>query len=273
MLRRSKMLVNSFIFMRGLSEFSATAVFIIISCMGCSVNEQDASEYLISSLTYGLATVVVMHIFGFISGAHANPCVTIACCLLGHIGSTMMLTYVVCQLAGAAFGYYVLLQMLSQGIIDSCKLGVCIVDPLDSLSNVQILAIESFLTSVLILAWSALWDVRSGRFLDSVTLRMGCLVIVCNLAGVSRLFTLTLLIRKIYYLYHLQRKLTGASMNPAKVLIPPLFNGNPETVLLQMGGQLLAAIIVPSIWHFAYTPHYRPLQIEHPDITNRYLNP
>ncbi|XP_023177376.2 aquaporin-2 [Drosophila hydei] len=252
MLRRSKMLVNSFIFMRGLSEFSATAVFIIISCMGCSVNEQDASEYLISSLTYGLATVVVMHIFGFISGAHANPCVTIACCLLGHIGSTMMLTYVVCQLAGAAFGYYVLLQMLSQGIIDSCKLGVCIVEPLDSLSNVQILAIESFLTSVLILAWSALWDVRSGRFLDSVTLRMGCLVIVCNLAG---------------------RKLTGASMNPAKVLIPPLFNGNPETVLLQMGGQLLAAIVVPSIWHFAYTPHYRPLQIEHPDITNRYLNP
>lgn len=173
--------------MRGLSEFSATALFMVISCMGCSVRDQGASGNLISSLNYGLATVVVMHIFGFISGAHANPCVSIACCLLGYIGSNMMCIYIACQLAGAAFGYFMLLQMLSQGLLDAYKQGVCMVEPMNSLSSIQILSIEGFLTSVLILAWSALWDVRSGRFLDSVTLRMGCLVTVCNLAGVRRL--------------------------------------------------------------------------------------
>ncbi|TDG51579.1 hypothetical protein AWZ03_002039 [Drosophila navojoa] len=242
------MLVNSFEITRALGEFSATAVFMIISCMGCAMNDQDAAGSLVSSMTYGLATVVVMHIFGFISGAHANPCVTIACCLLGHIGSGMMVTYVFCQLAGAAFGYFLLLEMLSQRL----TLGVCTVEPLDSLSNVQIVAIETFLTSVLILAWSALWDVRSGRFLDSVTLRMGCLVTLCNLAG---------------------GKLTGASMNPAKVLIPHLFNGDPESILLQLGGQILAAFAVPQIWHYAYTPCYRPLPIENAEIRNRYLQP
>ncbi|XP_017867989.1 PREDICTED: aquaporin-2 [Drosophila arizonae] len=248
MLHRSKMLVNSFVFTRAFSEFSATALFMIISCMGGATNDQDGAGSLISSMIYGLATVVVMHIFGFISGAHANPCVTIACCLLGHIGSSMMFTYIFCQLAGAAFGYFLLLQMLSQGL----TIGVCIVEPLDSLSNVQIVAIEAFLTSVLILAWSALWDVRSGRFLDSVTLRMGCLVTLCNLAG---------------------GKLTGASMNPAKVLIPQLFNGDPESILLQLGGQMLAAFVVPQIWHYAYTPCYRPLLIENAEIRNRYLQP
>ncbi|EDW62007.2 aquaporin-2 [Drosophila virilis] len=254
MLHLSKMLFNSFTIMRGLSEFSATALFMVISCMGCSVRDQGASGNLISSLNYGLATVVVMHIFGFISGAHANPCVSIACCLLGYIGSNMMFVYIACQLAGAAFGYFMLLQMLSQGLLDACKQGVCMVEPMNSLSSIQILSIEGFLTSVLILAWSALWDVRSGRFLDSVTLRMGCLVTVCNLAG---------------------GHLTGASMNPAKILIPTLFKGNPETVLLQLGGQMLASIIIPQLWIFAYTPNYRPLQIETPErhASELYLSP
>ncbi|KAL7736536.1 hypothetical protein ACLKA6_015185 [Drosophila palustris] len=227
--------------MRGLSEFSATAILMIISCMDCTVSEQDKHGVLFTSLIHGLAVVTVMHIFGFISGAHANPCVSIACCLLRYIGSYMMLFYVACQLAGAAFGYFLLLQMVPKGLLNSSKLGVCIVAPMKDLSYVQIACIEGFLASVLIFAWCALWDVRSGRFLDSVTLRMGCLVTACNLVG---------------------GQLTGASMNPAKLLIPTLFKGHPESVLLQLTGQLIAAIIVPQFWKLALTQRYRPLRLD-----------
>ncbi|EDW01056.1 GH20663 [Drosophila grimshawi] len=250
------MIFNSFTCMRGLSEFCATALFMLISCLGGTVtsDQNGANGNLMSSVHYGLAVVVIMHIFGFISGAHANPCVSIACCLLGYIGYKMMFLYVICQLAGAAFGYFLLLQMLTQGMIDGCKQGICIAEPMKSLSYVQILSIEGFLTAVLVLAWCALWDVRSGRFLDSVTLRMGCLVIACNLAG---------------------GQLTGATMNPGKLLIPTLFKGNPQTVLLQLGGQLLASIIVPPIWQYACTPRYKPLQADNTERPTQelYLTP
>lgn len=254
MLDTSKMKPNSSTLMRGLSEFSATAMLMIVNCMGCTVNEQEQYGILFASLIHGLAIVIVMHIFGFISGAHANPCVSIACCLLGYISSHMMLFYVASQLAGAAFGYFLLLQMVPQGMIDSSKLGVCVVEPMKGLSYVQISCIEGFLVSVLVFAWCALWDVRSGRFLDSVTLRMGCLVTACNLVG---------------------GQLTGATMNPAKLLIPTLYKGNPESILLQLTGQLVASIIVPYIWKLAYTQRYRPLRAENCErpSTELYLTP
>ncbi|XP_030387355.1 aquaporin-2 [Scaptodrosophila lebanonensis] len=232
--------LDFFTVMRSFGEFSSTAILIMVGCMGSTVNGQDGNASFMTSVHNGLTIVIVMHIFGFISGAHANPCISIACWLLGYIGSEMMLIYVTCQLTGAIFGYFLLLQMLPQDLIDGSKPGVCMVEPMGSLSNVQIFGIECFLTSVLLLGWSALWDVRSGRFLDSVTLRMGCLVMACCMAG---------------------GQLTGASMNPVKMLVPTLFKGNPDTVVLQVGGQLVAAFIVPYLWQYAYSPHYRKVEV------------
>ncbi|KAH8369912.1 hypothetical protein KR093_001442, partial [Drosophila rubida] len=235
------MRLNSSSLMRGLSEFSSTAILMIFSCISCSENNPDHNGVLIASLIQGLIVVIIMHIFGFISGAHANPCVSIACRLLGYIGTRMMIFYVASQLAGAAFGFFLLHQMVPQTMIIASKLGICIAEPQDGLTYVQVGGVECFLTAVLIFGWCALWDVRSGRFLDSVTLRMGCLVTACNLVGAH---------------------LTGATMNPVRLIIPTLYRGNPETVVMQLTGQLVASIIVPQIWHFAYTQNYRPLRLE-----------
>ncbi|EDW85617.2 uncharacterized protein Dwil_GK23063 [Drosophila willistoni] len=233
------MILNFYTFMRGFGEFGAMLLYMVLGCMSGKATSHDAGSLLISSLQYGLTGMTVMHIFGFISGAHANPCVSIACWIFGYIPMDMMMLYVSCQLTGALTGYFLLLQMLPQEVIDNSKPAVCLVEPLASLSNLQIVGIECFLTSVLIMGWCALWDVRSGRFLDSVTLRMGFLITACSFAGGT---------------------LTGASMNPAKTLVPTIFHGNPETVLLQLGGQILASIVVPHIWQLAYTPRYRLLE-------------
>ncbi|XP_016947355.1 aquaporin-2 [Drosophila biarmipes] len=229
-----------FTFIRGISEFSATALLMLFGCMGESMNQGDENRTLVASVHYGLAVMVVMHVFGFVSGAHANPCISISCYFMGYIASDMMMMYVVCQLAGGFAGYFLLLQLLPKEVLDASKPAVCLVEPMASLTTTQIVMIECLLTAVFVLGWCALWDVRNGRFLDSVTIRMGLLVIACSFAG---------------------GQLTGASMNPVKTLVPAVFHGNPDSVSMQLTGQILAAIMVPSVWNNAYTPRYRPLEI------------
>lgn len=164
---------------RGFSEFCATSLFMMLSCMGYTIEGEVENRHVITSLVTGLAVVTTLHIFGFMSGAHTNPCVSIACYLLGHIRFSMMILYVSSQFVGCAFGYFLLLLMLPRSMIDG------VVEPMKNISGIQIVAIEAFLTTTLIFAWCALWDVRSGRSLDSVALRMGCQVAVCMLVGVS----------------------------------------------------------------------------------------
>nr|XP_016929663.1 aquaporin-2 [Drosophila suzukii] len=234
------MIWDFFTFIRGFSEFSATALLMLFGCMGDSMNQGDDYKSLVASVHYGLAVMVVMHVFGFVSGAHANPCISISCFLMGYIASDLMMMYVVCQLAGGFAGYFVLLQLLPKEVVNASKPAVCLVEPMASLTPTQIVSIECLLTAVFVLGWCALWDVRNGRFLDSVTIRMGLLVIACSFAG---------------------GQLTGASMNPAKTLVPAIFQGNPDSVVMQLTGQILAAIMVPFIWNNAFTPRYRPLEI------------
>ncbi|XP_016991965.2 aquaporin-2 [Drosophila rhopaloa] len=227
-------------FIRGVSEFSATALLMLFGCMGDAMNQGGENRSLVASVHYGLAVMVVMHVFGFVSGAHANPCISISCYFMGYIASEMMVMYVVCQVTGGFFGYFLLLQLLPKDVVDNSKPAVCLMEPLHSLSGYQIVAIECLLTAIFVLGWCALWDVRNGRFLDSVTIRMGLLVVACSLAG---------------------GQLTGASMNPTRTLVPAIFHGKLDSVVLLLTGQILAAIMVPFIWSNAFTPRYKPLEI------------
>lgn len=56
-------------------------------------------------------------------------------------------------------------------------------------------------------------------------------------------------------------------MNPAKLLIPTLFEGKPQLAILQLIGELLASIIVPQLWKLtAYTTEYTPLHMQIQDV-------
>ncbi|KAH8275507.1 aquaporin-2 [Drosophila bipectinata] len=233
---------NRLAFIRVLSEFSATTLLMLLGCMGDAVSKANGGSFW-SSINYGLATTVILHVFGFVSGAHANPCVTISCYFMGYIASETMFVYVICQTAGGFFGYFMLLSMLPKEILDNNKPAVCLVEPLSSLSSLQIVAIESFLTATLLLGWCAVWDMRNGRFLDSVSIRMGVLVAACGFAG---------------------GQLTGAFMNPTKTLIPAIFEGHPDKILMQIIGQLVAAIVVPFLWRNGLTPRCKLLEDPNP---------
>ncbi len=66
----------------------------------------DAVALLANSLATGTALVVLIWIFGPVSGAHFNPVVTLIAALRREMPSRTALTYVPAQIAGAVFGVW-----------------------------------------------------------------------------------------------------------------------------------------------------------------------
>lgn len=64
----------------GISETIATAMLIFLGCMGCADLSGGASppSHLSIILGFGLVVMLIVNIFGMVSGAHLNPAVTIA---------------------------------------------------------------------------------------------------------------------------------------------------------------------------------------------------
>lgn len=60
-----------------LAELVGTAMLIFLGCMGC-IQWNGPPNPLQTSITFGMIVMVIIQIFGCVSGAHLNPAVTIA---------------------------------------------------------------------------------------------------------------------------------------------------------------------------------------------------
>lgn len=61
-----------------LSELLGTALLIFLGCMGCISWGPGTNSTLQMCLSFGLVVMIIIQIFGCVSGAHLNPAVTIA---------------------------------------------------------------------------------------------------------------------------------------------------------------------------------------------------
>lgn len=62
-----------------LSELLATALFVFLGCSSCICWQDDGTvDTLQIVLSFGIAVLISIQIFGCISGAHINPSVTVA---------------------------------------------------------------------------------------------------------------------------------------------------------------------------------------------------
>ena len=77
----------------------------------------DAIALLGNTLSTGAGLVVLLHIFGPISGAHFNPVVTLAQMLRREIGPPMAAGYVVVQGIGAVLGVWIAHAMFAEPLL------------------------------------------------------------------------------------------------------------------------------------------------------------
>lgn len=61
-----------------LAEVIGTGLLLFIGCMGCVEGLGFIPSHLTICLNFGLAVMIIINIFGCVSGAHLNPAVTLA---------------------------------------------------------------------------------------------------------------------------------------------------------------------------------------------------
>jgi glycerol uptake facilitator-like aquaporin len=77
----------------------------------------DAIALLGNTIATGAGLVVLIHIFGPVSGAHFNPAVTLAFALRGEVDRRSAAAYVVAQSVGAVLGVWVAHAMFAEPIL------------------------------------------------------------------------------------------------------------------------------------------------------------
>jgi glycerol uptake facilitator-like aquaporin len=76
----------------------------------------DAIALLGNTIATGAGLIVLIHMFGPVSGAHFNPAVTLVVALKGEIGRRLAFFYVVAQLIGAVLGVWCAHAMFAEPI-------------------------------------------------------------------------------------------------------------------------------------------------------------
>ncbi len=77
----------------------------------------DAIALLGNTLATGAALVVLIHVFGPISGAHFNPVVTLVTVLRRELGAANALGYVIAQVIGAVLGVWLAHAMFAENVL------------------------------------------------------------------------------------------------------------------------------------------------------------
>lgn len=61
-----------------LAELLGTALLIFLGCIGCLPWNGQPPNLLQAAITFGMVVMLIIQIFGCVSGAHLNPVITVA---------------------------------------------------------------------------------------------------------------------------------------------------------------------------------------------------
>lgn len=160
-----------------LAELIGTGMLLFMGCAGC-LGWAGAPPHLQMALNFGLVIMIIIQIFGAVSGAHTNPAITVTALICKKVTAPMALIYVSAQVVGAFMGFG-LLKVLTPAHVfvqEECAVGHCMTMPHFDVTLVQAMVIEFIATSVLVMFQCALWDRRNSHTHDSLSLRFGLAV-------------------------------------------------------------------------------------------------
>lgn len=169
-----------------LAELIGTGLLMFLGCAGCLTWGAPASA-LQMTLNFGLTVMIVIQIFGCVSGAHLNPCVSIAAFIYRQLDVQMTALYIVAQLLGGFMGFGLLKVLTPTAHFgsDAGLIGHCMTWPHPDVTVWQALGIEFMATMVLVLVCCGVWDPRNAHTHDSVSLRFGLVITALALVAVS----------------------------------------------------------------------------------------
>ncbi|XP_074027119.1 aquaporin-4 isoform X2 [Leptinotarsa decemlineata] len=186
------------------------------------------------SMAAGLALVVIIQMFGHISGAHVNPVVTMAAFILDEVTTKQVPVYVICQILGclAGSGFHKILTPSESYIVgNSTEPGVCLNVPRGNVTEWQALGVEIILTTALVIAVCATWDQVNSNKTDSIPLRIGLIIVSLNVSAGAY---------------------TGASMNPARSLGPAVWTNNYTSHWVYWVGPTIGSLIASYFYKYIF---------------------
>lgn len=220
-----------------LAEFIGTALLVFLGCMGCvSGLGSEPTPHLLTAIAFGLVVMMIIQIFGCVSGAHLNPAVTVGAYIYKHVTLVMAGVYILAQMLGAIVGY-ALLSMVTPLKFRDAKPGLCVTLPNESIEVWQGAAVEFLATACLMFAACGVWDPRNAKNTDSIPLRFG--LVVAGLALVVGPYT-------------------GCSMNPARSFAPALWNRSFDAHWIYWIAPLAAGAIIPVVYKAVFWREAEP---------------
>jgi len=214
------------------AEFFATFGLVLVGAGAVVMNAvtQGALGLLGIAFAHGLVLMCMIYSLGHISGAHANPAVTVAMWINRKIASEKAVFYILAQLVGAAVASFILLALFPSA---PAHLGVP--DLGGGFDLMRGIAMEAILTFFLVFViFNVAVDNRAPAGMYGLAIGM-VLVFDILLGG----------------------PVTGAAMNPARAFGPALASGYWATQLVYWVGPLLGAIAAALAYKYLLSENKR----------------
>jgi aquaporin Z len=223
---------------RGTAEFIGTfaLIFIGAGCVGFARTLTDIA------LANGLVIAVFVSAFGFISGGHFNPSVTLGFLVTKRIAPLLAVWYWVMQFSGAALAALLLKWVLPKAIEDQSHLGVpALGGGIPASAAVVLEAVLTFFLVSVIFATAV--DPR-GAFKQIAGLAIGLTIVADVLMG---------------------GVLTGAAMNPARAFGPQVVGNHWSHFWVWYIGPFAGAVIAATAYELLYLRPARPVPVGPPE--------
>jgi MIP family channel proteins len=223
---------------RGAAEFIGTFALIFVGA-GSIAFARTLTDI---ALAHGLVIAVFVSAFGFISGGHFNPAITLGFLVTKRIAPILALWYWLVQFGAAAIAALLLKWVLPTAIENQAHLGAPSLG--GGITTGAAVVVEAVVTFFLVIVVFATAVDPRGAFKQISGLAIG--------------FTIALGIL-------MSGVLTGGMMNPARAFGPQLVADNWKHFWIWYVGPFAGAVIAASLYELLYLRPARPEPVGPPE--------
>ncbi|XP_064542964.1 uncharacterized protein LOC135431654 [Drosophila montana] len=223
---------NKALIVKLLCEFLAS---FFVQFIGCSLTEQTFLGIALPltgsfayAMSWGGSVLAATQAFRIVSGAHINPCISIASMILENVKIIDGLLYILMQLIGSALGFGLSFGIFYNSHIKNQKF-CCTALNVDPMWKAILL--EFYMTGAWVFAMCASWHESNETMLESISLRIGLIVVAATFVGAN---------------------FTRSCMSPFRSLWPAIAAGAYNHIYIYVAVPPVTAILLAFAWRFLY---------------------